>query len=708
NLYSWGSSSFLLLYSFFIYAIIGLNNMKWVTYEGKGDIESYSAAILNHDHESALAISSVEKSPRSIAIYLENRSSVVETLLFARPKSIVLTLMQNGDFVIISNYIILHSWYIAIILLSSIAWPSLLIFSFSALYSTPTIAVFLALLAFWLLFTSHFLLTGSAYQIGVILEVLQSAARVRNEVLTKMYSPRRSSFNRILIFYTAYVLTIFFVILTLNHKAFFGNNGIVLIMMTVGVTSMLFVAFIPILHRRAIPVYLRFNQMVPNFSFLFGFICLSVIFSMWSFPTKQIGLEKLNVLAATLSVLDSSSSSSSSSAAAAAALFEASIYANWLRNRTIGMVLLIATFITMGIRSFVTGIRMAVTFTFPASRRLTLFSGKNPTITEAASGRGFLSIFRLILGWWWLTFSVIFLWLIAINATAFISALVGPEKLSVFPTSQWILVSQRLLSLLVTGKLNSDAVMACVRIGWLIGCGLTVLIVGISIYQLISQRQEQYRDLLDQANGDDYASKVINDMDGLFCMEPPRISIIDTKDINAWAYEFGLFRRQRFVKITSGVIEQERLTPGFLRFVIGHELSHLRLGHVSRLNWLRWLGRLTLVGDTFVLTFFNSWGCEEAADLYVLRKMNIPRYAIIGCLEILQQHNFRRFKNDKRMSGYADDDSERAISLERTKVHRRTIKDYIRAFIDQYTNPFNHSYWHPDIKCRIENISVRK
>ena len=151
--------------------------MKGLTYEGKGDIESYSAAILDHDQETALAISSVERSAGSIAICLENQSSVIRTLLFARPKRIVWTLVQNGNSVVISNDIFLYSWYLAIVLLSCFAWPPLLKLALGIVESKPILAAVACLFSLVLLAFSYFLLlAGGGRRIPVPYEVLQSAA----------------------------------------------------------------------------------------------------------------------------------------------------------------------------------------------------------------------------------------------------------------------------------------------------------------------------------------------------------------------------------------------------------------------------------------------------------------------------------------------------------------------------------------------------
>lgn len=675
--------------------------MKGPTYIGKGNLESYSDVILNYERESAFIISSVEKSSEGMVITVDNRSSFLGTLLLARPKRIIWSFIQNDDSVAISTNIFLHYWYIIIFLISCAIWPPLLKFALDISRSKPLLSTLSFISSLGLLAFSYFLLMGeSGRRIHSIFEALQIAAQTQNEVLTRTPHPRLSLHARHLLYYLAYACTMFWVVIVKDNTPFvqylIKYKFAAFLLPPVG----LLIASLLILPNRS--VSLRLHSMLPGFEILLGILFLSVVFWLWKIPAETFGHVKFDVWTTASTALDDPSHALPSNHTD-----ELNRNIKMLRQVVISSLFFWVAIICIGIGLIVDGVRLTQ-LALPGSSRLTRFSSKDKTIARAASGSGFLKIFRLFFGGAWLSLGTLILYGITMNGMAFISALVGPEQFIFLPTSQWVQVSQRLLALAVTGKLESNIIFSFVRMGWILGCGLSVLLVGVSIFQLVFQRRNQFRKLLQLTNKRHCYDKFVKDMASFFSMEPPLISIKNTKDINAWAHEFGLFRRQRFIEITSGAIAQERITPGFLRFVIGHELSHLKIGHVSWLNWLRWFGRLTLVGDTFVFTLFNSWGCEEAADLYVLHNTNIPPYIILGSLEILQSQAFIRSKSDNAISVYANDNLDGPIDSDSTGNYRWKIKNLIRVFTDQYTNPFSHSYWHPNITSRIESIKMKK
>ncbi|NQU22726.1 MAG: M48 family metalloprotease [Candidatus Nealsonbacteria bacterium] len=666
--------------------------MRGTAHTGTGNIERYADALLDHVREADLASPSVERDPQAISICLTNHSSFLSTLLFARPKRIVWTFAQNGESVTISTSVFLHRWYVVVILVACLAWSPLLVLAF--LCSSPVLASLLILLALGLLCFPFYLLNAEyGHRMHVAWEAMHGVARKADEALVETCIPRISSHVWHLLSYLAHVIAILLALGVWNYVSFIRafTEFVPLALIVIG--GVLVILSLAILLRRH--VRLRVGPMLPGFFSMLGMLSLLFAVVVWSIPAGRFTDEDTSILAIASATLNDPSSSPLPQHK----IVRLSQHIKDLRHVVLGSVVLWSGIIGVGIGCLLHAARVSK-LTAPGTARLSLFSGRSRSLAKAASGGSFLPAFRLFLGGAWLAFGGLLLFGIAVAGMGCVSAVAGPEHLTVLPTSRWVFVSARLLAFAVTGTPESPVANASVRIVWFCGCGLFLSVAVVSVSQLVRQQRKNCHDRLQRATEDDRVSEIVGELASLFRMKPPRICIADTKDIGAWACEHGLFHRRQFIEITSGAIAQERLTPGFLRFAIGHELAHLRLHHVTWLNWLRWFGRLTFVGDTFVFTLVNSWEYERTADRYVFRNANIPAYVIHGCLEILEQQALR--ERGDEMIEYTDVASQGAVGLGNSKTYTQAGKDSFRAFVRQYTKPFDHAYWHPSIKDRIE------
>ena len=102
-----------------------------------------------------------------------------------------------------------------------------------------------------------------------------------------------------------------------------------------------------------------------------------------------------------------------------------------------------------------------------------------------------------------------------------------------------------------------------------------------------------------------------------------RVSAVVTagSSLSSAATVFGLWPAERFIEISSDCLDV--LDDDELAALVAHELAHHLEGHCRRDQLLRWLGRLTLVGDGFVLALQDSWGYERRADLAAVEKVGI-------------------------------------------------------------------------------------
>ena len=85
----------------------------------------------------------------------------------------------------------------------------------------------------------------------------------------------------------------------------------------------------------------------------------------------------------------------------------------------------------------------------------------------------------------------------------------------------------------------------------------------------------------------------------------------------------------RFIVASEGALED--FDAEELKAMFAHELIHLRQGHCRTVVFLRWLGRLTFVGDGFALALQNSFGYELEADTLLLQESLASRKALERC-----------------------------------------------------------------------------
>ena len=102
-----------------------------------------------------------------------------------------------------------------------------------------------------------------------------------------------------------------------------------------------------------------------------------------------------------------------------------------------------------------------------------------------------------------------------------------------------------------------------------------------------------------------------------------RLAVTPGTSLSPAAAVFGLWPAERFIEISPACLEL--LDDGELEALVAHELAHHLEGHCRRDQVLRWLGRLTLVGDGFVLALQDSWGYERRADRVAVERLGVSR-----------------------------------------------------------------------------------
>jgi len=168
------------------------------------------------------------------------------------------------------------------------------------------------------------------------------------------------------------------------------------------------------------------------------------------------------------------------------------------------------------------------------------------------------------------------------------------------------------------------------------------------------------------------------------------------------------------LRSTTSVVEVsdatlEVLQPEELKAIIAHELAHHVAGHCRKIATLRLLGRLTLVGDTFVGALANSFGYEVEADRIAIERFGIPARSLRSAL-LKMQIGMLMGSEVHQTGGHEDRPYDvRGASDEMETTSRRTIRSSVRAWVALYTRNPPLSYWHPSIRerlCALERYPI--
>jgi len=260
----------------------------------------------------------------------------------------------------------------------------------------------------------------------------------------------------------------------------------------------------------------------------------------------------------------------------------------------------------------------------------------------------------------------------------------------------------------VLGRPWDDPVLsALARIAFLVyGLGLIDLFT-LSVGQLWWARRRTRRDLLEETGDSPQhrrVRKLVAELRKNSGLGPICLAVRKTRPIEAYSHAFGLFGQERFLEISEGALRH--LTDEELRALIAHEMVHQRRRHVQTHNRLRWLGRLTFVGDGFVRALLDSFGDEVEADRAAVLKVGVPAEALLHCLWKIQNVNrFARQKDRTILEGLpaslerplqASGDWRKLLTEELTRLTRKERWHWAwRLFVWQYFVPMDLNYWHP-------------
>lgn len=231
---------------------------------------------------------------------------------------------------------------------------------------------------------------------------------------------------------------------------------------------------------------------------------------------------------------------------------------------------------------------------------------------------------------------------------------------------------------------------------------------GFSVGQLWWARRRTRHDLLEAMPGDSpehlRLQKTTADLCEKAGVTSLRLAIRDERTIEAYSHAFGLLRQERFIEVSEGALRH--LTEEELRALIAHEMVHHLRGDVRIHNRLRWLGRLTFVGDGFVRALLDSVGDEAEADRAAVSELGASPEALLRCLWKIRNVNRFAQQEDRALPDGPPVSLERPLQASENwrKLLTEELKSLTwkerwrwawRLFVWQYFVPMDLHYWHP-------------
>ncbi len=334
-------------------------------------------------------------------------------------------------------------------------------------------------------------------------------------------------------------------------------------------------------------------------------------------------------------------------------------------------------------------------------------------VRAATAGAGFLGEFRKTFAVTWFLTS----FLICLGAASLLD--LGLEALTAdvndaAPKHQVgpVLSTSYALSFLY-GRSDCPAkAVVLARVAWVAAALALPVLVAVSSGHLLFNRRTTLRRLLrlESANKSDPAQARL----GRFICEMsvgrtiPIPAAVVTPDTHAFAraHEFGLWKRRQFIEVSSGATAL--LESVELEAVTAHELAHLTCGHSRRHGLLRLMGRLTLMGDSFVGALADSFGYEAKADACAIQLMGVNAESLKTALIKLQvAGSLKPLFTEGKKSELRSLESGMARGILRNLVPWNvlySIKSSFRAWLMLLVHDSALAYWHPALQDRIISI----
>lgn len=337
-----------------------------------------------------------------------------------------------------------------------------------------------------------------------------------------------------------------------------------------------------------------------------------------------------------------------------------------------------------------------------------------PSSEQTASASDFLTLFRIVWGSSWFILMVTLAWAMINLIGATSNLLESITRSDVAVTLNGVDVSVFFTSVAFNMPSQSRTLSIIVLSGWflyLLTCwGLFTTSVG-SYFAQETRTLRQLRG--SSANPNHDAQKIIDRVASLSrrlsnIASPPQVLLIENRVPYAQARRIGFLRTHNIIEISSRC--SEIFNGKELEAMLAHELAHHALGHCRKDRVLRFLGRMTFVGDGFVRILENSFGYELKADQFAISELRADPEALISCMQktriITAIENLSIFSEATglAMDAHSDNLEKEMLMATATLSQVQRLKLGAKIFLQQYLGRKHSGYWHPALNQRIEAL----
>lgn len=345
--------------------------------------------------------------------------------------------------------------------------------------------------------------------------------------------------------------------------------------------------------------------------------------------------------------------------------------------------------------------------------------GRRGSFRKAAEGGPHLSYLRFALGVTWTLMAVLVLCAFSALVLTGVQAIYSPFP---YPEADLVAFSAAVVRLALGGLINGAILSWLTRFAWIAYASAAVVVFVVSVGQLYLSRRADRRTLLEEVGSERQESerearRVLDRLAVRAGLVGVKLAVLPDLRPGAGAKCFFRLRGpERFVVLTEGALID--FGESELEAVLGHELVHLRDGHCWKMNLMRWLGRLTFVGDGFVLALQNSFGYEKRADHLLLAKGWADPEALERSL-VIMMHADPGWRG-LGILGFApagtdgprpapDEKHQFREDLRRLRAGEEVHLSFLRQwrlswylFRQQYFAALDFHYWHPTYRERRE------
>lgn len=685
--------------------------------EGPGAIERYAAAILENAKSLSMEASVVEESQHRIVLTIRQINGWHQILLHALPQQITFSLEQRGPNCTIEYGATLFSWYFVFVVLTSLMWPICLALAFGCYPVSPSVWIPwfspLWISSVLLIFVPLYLLEAlSGTRIECFIEKLRQIADSRLGLLQEKTSLLCNPGTRHKLIYLAYSMLVSIILLVFSPKITLMGmlsplpGGLILPAVVVAALFLCCAGGIMLWDRG---FGLRATLLAPGFLSLAAalFFVAPPMLCLWG--TQAIRINPLPSIERKLALAVSRQSSANSNLDFGPEMRSDDPRKGRGLLAGLFLVLLLMPAAAMGF--LYNAVRISPLVAEAATRMR--MHDRDPLTRSGTSGAAFLTRFRMIFGGVLILIGAVVLLGTAVACAFAFHALFCPRtQENSHGMNLAVHIVASLFSLLFSDSTANPLATAIIRMGWVIHGTICLALLMLSSGELACQRR-RCRRKLSKANGSLYPDLVqaLDEICRAARMPPPVLIVTEKEGINAWSSECGWFRRRRLIEVTEGAVKRFKQEGPLMKALLAHELAHFKNNDVAKLNVVRWIGRITFVGDSFVFALADSFGYERRADYIATTDLGIPK----ADMKLLLGEIERMANGDGHAADTGMRHCEPGISAEHpgagpteygiSKQEEMQWASAWREFVFQYSRPFEMAYWHPSIRERIDSLS---